>query len=256
MHRKVHVTVVPLVAAVAALAVGGNAAADSQHARAHPAKSLTTINVAAVGDNINDLPIWVAQARGYYARHGLRVNLTVLAGSALGAALESGSVQFLEDSTASFLAGVAQGQSLLAVEPIASGFPVGLIVSSTYAAAHHITPTTPAGIIAKALVGSTGGSSAAATTGQAGLFLNEFGVQLSQLRIATLSSPTADQGALESNQIDWFLTSEPIPLEVQRQGYGLVVGTPSNVSAWRPRQTGITEAVVTSTAYAKAHPGS
>lgn len=256
MHRTVRRAVLPLAssAAVVALASCGSSSHNNHATQAAADHSLTNITVGTVAANINALPIWVAQAKGYYRREGLNVKLSALGGEALSSALQSGSVQFLEDSAASFQAAVAQHAPQIAVAAVGSGFPIGLIISTKFAREHQLTSTTPPAQIAKALIGSTGGSSSAPTTGQAGLFLNEFGVKLSQVKIATLSSPAADVAALKSGRIDWFLTSEPLPQLTESQGSGIVVGTPANVPAWTPAKAGLAEVAVTSHSYASDHP--
>lgn len=214
-----------------------------------------TVNVAASGKNIFDLPIWEGQAGGFYARQGLNVKFTVLSTTTLNPALNSGSMDFLDDNPTTFLEEQATGSSSqIVVEGLSTGVPMGLVISTAFAKAHGITATTPPATVAKELIGSTGGSSAKSTLGEADMFLRQYGVQPSQVKIATLSSVTADQAALESGEIDWFCTAEPVPFQVQAKGKGLVVATPDNVTQWDPDKTGLSEAIVTTTKFANANP--
>lgn len=216
---------------------------------------LQTVTVASSGDNIFDLPIWEGQAGGYYAKQGLNVKFTVLSATTLNTALNSGSMDFLDDNPTTFLEEQATGSSSqIVVEGVSTGVPMGLVISTSFAKAHGITAATPPAVVAKDLIGSTGGSSAKSTLGEADMFLRQYGVQPSQVKIATLTTVTADEAALQSNEIDWFCTAEPVPFEVQGKGSGIVVGTPDNVAEWGPSKTGLSEAIVTTTSYASANP--
>jgi ABC-type nitrate/sulfonate/bicarbonate transport system substrate-binding protein len=217
--------------------------------------SSQTVTVAASGNNIFDLPIWEGQAGGYYAKQGLNVKFSVLSTGTLNSALNSGSVDFLDDNPTTFLEEHATGSSSqVVVEGLSTGVPMGLVISTTFAKAHGITAATPPATVAKDLIGSTGGSSAKSTLGEADMFLRQYGVQPSQVKIATLSTVTADQAALQSNEIDWFCTAEPVPFQMQNGGHGIVVGTPSNVQEWGPSRTGLSEAIVTTANYASGNP--
>jgi len=234
---------------VAGCSSSGSAASNSTGA------SLQTVTVAASGDNIFDLPIWEGQAGGYYAKQGLKVQFTVLSTATLNSALNSGSVNFLDDNPTTFLEEQATGgSSQIVVEGLSTGVPMGLVISTAFAKAHGITATTPPATVAKDLIGSTGGSSAKSTLGEADMFLRQYGVQPSQVKIATLSTVTADQAALQSNEIDWFCTAEPVPFEVQDGGHGIVVASPANVQQWGPSKTGLSEAIVTTTKFASGNP--
>jgi NitT/TauT family transport system substrate-binding protein len=245
---------------MAALLGLGLAACSSSPAPAPGAKgtsSLQTVTVAASASNVDDLAIWEAQKGGYYAKQGLNVKFPILSTATLDSALDSGSVDFLNENPTTLLQGLATGGSAsqIVVEGLATGVPMGLVISTAFAKAHGITATTPPATVAKDLVGSTGGSSAKATLGEAYMFLRQYGVQPSQVKIATLSNTSADQAALQSNEIDWFCTSEPIPFQVQQKGLGIVVGRPDNVAEWQPSKTGLSEALVTTTNFANGNPG-
>jgi ABC-type nitrate/sulfonate/bicarbonate transport system substrate-binding protein len=240
--------------AVAGLAMALASACSASSPSNSAGGGTATVTVAVSSTNMNDLPVWVAQQEGYYAKAGLNVKTAVLTASTTNTALDSGSVQFIDGNPTEFVQALAKGTGQLAVEKETVGIPLGFVISPAFAAKHGITSKTPIQTVAKDLIGSTGGSSAAATTGEAEIFLSEFGVTSSQVKIATLASPAADQAALKSNEIDWFCTSEPIPYEVQAAGSGIVVATPENVPAWSADQTGIGAVIVTAKSYAQANP--
>ncbi|HWC81792.1 MAG TPA: ABC transporter substrate-binding protein [Pseudonocardiaceae bacterium] len=216
------------------------------------ADGLTTVTVG-VGNNIFDTPMRVAQAKGFFRSAGLNVKFVTLTASIGPAALESDSVQFLNDSPTDFLTAVGRKIPEIAVNMDGMGNPIGLIVSARFAKAHGLTAQTPPATVAKALEGSNGGASSANTKGQAGIFMREFGADPGKVNYVMLPSPAADKAALNNNQIDWFVTSEPIPLEVQHAGDGVVVAGPDSVLDWSIPRSGYGQVVVVRQSYADAN---
>ena len=82
------------------------------------------------------------------------------------------------------------------------------------------------------------------------LFLREYGVNINQMKVATLTSPQVYLTAMKTNQIDWFCTSEPTPLQAQAAGAGIVVAGPGNVAAWSPDNIGPGNITITQRSYA------
>ncbi|MQY19680.1 hypothetical protein NRB20_27720 [Nocardia sp. RB20] len=216
------------------------------------ADGLTKISIG-VGGSIFDTQLHVADAKGFFRAAGLKVDFVSLTASIGSAALESDSVQFYNDSPTGFLTAVGRKIPEIGVSMNAVGNPIGLIVSKRFAQAHHLTEQTPPATVAKALIGSTGGASSSTTKGQAGIFLRAYGVSPTSPRWVMLPSPAADKAALNNNQIDWFVTSEPIPLAVQAAGDGVVVATPETVPAWSIPQTGYGQIVVARQSYVQSH---
>ncbi|MEV6483432.1 ABC transporter substrate-binding protein [Streptomyces sp. NPDC051576] len=206
-----------------------------------------------VGGNIFDLPIRLAEANGYFAKQGLKVKFVTLTAATDTSALQSGSVQFLNDSPTDFLSAIGKHLPETAISTDGAGNPLGLIVSTKFAEEHHLTADTPAAEVAKALAGSTGGSSSANTKAEAGLFLKEYGVDPDKVKWISLLSASADKAALKSNEIDWFTTSEPTPLEIQDSGDGVVVADATKVPAWSDAKTGYTILVVARNSFLAQH---
>jgi NitT/TauT family transport system substrate-binding protein len=206
-----------------------------------------------VGGNIFDMPIRVADAEGYFAKQGLKVKYVTLTASTGASALESGSVQFLNDSPTDFLSAIGKNIPETAIAADGGGNPLGLVVSTKFAGEHHLTADTPAGQVATALADSTGGASSANTKGESSIFLKAYGVDPTKLKWVSLPSPAADKAALKSNQIDWFVTSEPTPLEIQDSHDGVVVADPIKVPAWSSAQAGYGQFVVARNSYLSQH---
>ncbi|KPI11563.1 hypothetical protein OK074_2895 [Actinobacteria bacterium OK074] len=206
---------------------------------------LTNVTVGT-GGNIFDLPLRLADANGYFRQQGLKVKFVTLTAATGPSALQSGSVQFLNDSPTGFLSALSKGLPETAIAADGSGNPLGLVVSKKFAQAHDLTADSPAATVAKALAGSTGGASSANTKAEAGIFLKAYGVDPDKVKWVSLPSPAADKAALNSDQIDWFVTSEPIPLQIQDSGDGVVVADPVKVPQWSAKEAGYGQFVVVS----------
>jgi NitT/TauT family transport system substrate-binding protein len=227
-----------LLGAVPLTACGGGSGSGGQ----------TTVTVG-IGGNIFDLPLRLADEQGYFRKQGLSVKYVTLTASTGTSALDSGSVQFLNDSPTDFLSGLSQGLSHTAIAADGLGNPLGLVVSDDFAKQHGLTAKTPPATVAKALAHSTAGASSANTKAEAGIFLKAYGVDPTALKWVSLPSPAADKAALDRNEIDWFVTSEPIPLELQHSGDGVVVADPLSVPEWSASQAGYGEFVVVKKSY-------
>jgi NitT/TauT family transport system substrate-binding protein len=231
--------------AVALTACGGDNAGEVSD-------NTTTVTVGVAG-NIFDMPIRLADANGYFSKENLKVKYVTTTAATGTSALQSGSVQFLNDSPTDFLAAVDRRVPETAIAADGGGNPLGLIVSTKFAKAHDLTASSPADQVAKALSGSTGGASSANTKGEAAVFLKAYGVASSKVKWVSLPSPAADKAALKSNQIDWFVTSQPTPLEIQNTGDGVVVADSTKVSAWSEEQAGYGQVVVARNSYLSQH---
>jgi NitT/TauT family transport system substrate-binding protein len=218
------------------------------------ADGLTQVTVGG-GGSIFDTPLQVADANGYFRKQGLKMKFVTLTASTGPSALQSGSVQFFDSSPTGFVSALAKGLPQIAVSTDGLGNPLGLIVSKKFAQAHHLTAKTPAEQVAKALTGSTGGASSANTKAEAGIFLKKYGLDPDKkVKWVSLPSPAADKAAINSGQIDWFVTSEPIPLQIESEGDGVVVADPVKVPEWAAEQAGYGQVLVTQKSYAAQHP--
>ena len=217
------------------------------------ADGTTTVTVGVAG-NIFDMPIRLADANGYFGQQKLKVKYVTTTAATGTSALESGSIQFLNDSPTDFVSAVGKKVAETAIAADGGGNPLGLIVSTKFAEKHGLTASSPADQVAKALSGSTGGASSANTKGEASVYLKTYGVDSSQVKWVSLPSPAADKAALKSNQIDWFVTSQPAPLEIQDSGDGVVVADSIKVPAWSEAQAGYGQVVVARNSYLHQHP--
>lgn len=210
-----------------------------------------TVSVGVSG-NIFDLSIRVAEENGYFDKQNIKIKYVTLSASTGTSALQSGSVQVLNSSPTSFVAALDKGLPEQSVATNGGGNPLGIVVSTAFAKKHHLTAATPADKVAKALANSTAGASSANTKAEAGIFLNAHGVDPATMKWVSLPSPAADKAALAKGEVDWFITSEPIPLQVQHAGDGIVVADPQKVPQWSYGDAGYGQAVVVKKSFAKA----
>ncbi|NED88710.1 ABC transporter substrate-binding protein [Streptomyces sp. SID11233] len=210
----------------------------------------TTVSVGVSG-NVFDMSIRLADENGYFDKQNIKIKYVTLTASTGTSALQSNSVQFLNSSPTSFLAGLSKGLPELSVATNGGGNPLGIVVSTAFAKKHDLTAETPAAEVAKALADSTAGASSANTKAEAGIFLKAHGVDPTKLKWVSLPSPAADKAALTKGEVDWFITSEPIPLQVEHEGDGIVVADPTKVPEWAYEQAGYGQVVVVKEDYAK-----
>jgi NitT/TauT family transport system substrate-binding protein len=127
------------------------------------------------------------------------------------------------------------------------------VVSNAFAKAHGLNAQTSTADAAKSLVGSKGGASSANTKAEAGIFLKANGVDPAQIKWFSLPSPAADKAALANGEIDWFVTSQPLPLQIQDAGGGTAVADSLHVPEWSAEQAGYSQLVVANTSWLKQH---
>ncbi|WP_406005470.1 ABC transporter substrate-binding protein [Streptomyces sp. NBC_00637] len=211
----------------------------------------TTVSVGVSG-NVFDMSIRLADENGYFDQQKIKIKYVTLTASTGTSALQSNSVQFLNSSPTSYLAGLSKGLPELSVATNGGGNPLGIVVSTAFAKEHGLTAETPAAQVAEALADSTAGASSANTKAEAGIFLEAHGVDPDKLKWVSLPSPAADKAALTKGEVDWFITSEPIPLQVQHEGDGIVVADPAKVPEWAYEQAGYGQVVVVKESYAKS----
>jgi NitT/TauT family transport system substrate-binding protein len=212
----------------------------------------TTVNVGVSG-NVFDLSIRLAEENGYFDKQNIKIKYVTLTAATGTSALQSGSVQFLNSSPTGFLTALSKGLPDISVATNGGGNPLGIVVSDDFAKKHHLTADTPADQVAKALADSTAGASSANTKAEAGIFLKAHDVNPDKLKWVSLPNPAADKAALVKGEVDWFITSEPIPLQVQQAGDGVVVADPTTVPQWSYDQAGYGQVVVAKKSYAKSN---
>lgn len=167
-------------------------------------------------------------------------------------ALSSGSIQVLNDSATAFLQSVTQNEKFVSIAVTTSGVPSALILSNGFVQAKKITKSTPLTTVMRDIVGSKGGTSSPTDTARSHTLIGSYGVQSSQYSLANFSTSASEEAALRTNQIDWLVTSQPTPDQLQADGDGLVVADRQNAKAWMTNIYG--NLAVATQSYASSHP--
>lgn len=203
--------------------------------------------------NVWGVPFQLAVDKGYFKEHGLKVKTVTVSASTGTASLKSGSVQFLPTSPANFATALSKGLPFTSVSAVGLGNPLGLVVSTKFAKANGLTSSSTPQQVASALKDSKPGTSSTNTQAESEMFLKSYGVDGTKLAWVTLPNQSSDQAAIANNQIDWFLTSEPLPEQIEESGSGVVVVGPEKYDEWGSK-SGYGEEVLTQTSYAKKNP--
>lgn len=238
----------PALAALA-LTVGLAGCGDDQSADAGG----TTKVVAGGQPNIWGVPVQLAADKGFFKQQGLDVSTVSVTASTGSSALKSNSIQFLPTSPTNFASAIDQGLPFMSVSSIGLGNPLGIVVTTKFAKANDLSADSSAEEVAKALGHSKPGASSPNTKAEAEMFLKAYGVDGSKLNWVTLPSQAADKAAVANNQIDWFLTSEPLPMQLEESGDGVVVLGPDKYQEWGS-DSGYGEEILAQTSYAKKNP--
>ncbi|WP_285566646.1 ABC transporter substrate-binding protein [Streptomyces sp. RTGN2] len=218
-----------------------------------PASNEAESVTVGVAGNIFDAPLRVADARGFFREQGLKVTFVHVTAASGRPSLESGALEFLNSSPTNFLSAVAKGKKEVAIGADGLGNPLGLVVNKRFAEQHALTSKTSPKKAAQTLRGSVGGYSSANTRAEAEMFLKNRSVDLDEVSWVSLASPTEDRAALTDGRIDWFVTSEPLPLQIQAAGDGVVVANSQTVHEWSGSYAGYGQVVVSRRTYAAQH---
>ena len=218
-------------------------------------RDTNSVTIGFASPNTVDLPEWIAMQNGYFTAKGVTVKFVNLTAPTINAALVSGSVQFGVESNATLVGSVATGVPVEGIDATAYGIPLGLCISNAFMAAHHLTTKTPWSKVAKALIGSTGGSNATSVTGGISVALQSVGVPLSDVHISLFATQQSMYSAFVAGQVSWFAGGEPTPLQAQAAGYGQVLGTEKTVPGWAPKLQGYGQLVVAAKSWLAANPG-
>jgi NitT/TauT family transport system substrate-binding protein len=186
------------------------------------AASLTIIGLAACGNSgsgdksgtlkvsfsevvADELPLWIAQDSGLFAKHNIKVDLTNLSSSDGFPALISGQTQLASIGASEMVSGAASGAKVSYIATLTPVFP------------YQLYAKVPADQLRGKKIGitSTSGSLYIATL-QA---LQQLGLTKSDVQLITLGSVTNVNNALVSGSIDAALSHPPGSAKIESAGY-------------------------------------
>jgi ABC-type nitrate/sulfonate/bicarbonate transport system substrate-binding protein len=206
-----------IVGLVAACSSSGSSATTASGG----AKSLTTLTVDAAFFGPVDVPLYYAEAKGYFAKQGLDVKFVVASSNTQLASVLGGSVQFASSSPINVVNAAANGAKLVNFMAIEVGYSEDVIMSKSAYQAAGLTASSTAKQKIEALAGKKVGV-ISATGENAIIFKYLFhyaGIPLSQLDMVQLGTPQAIQAALKDGNIAGANVGSPYPQESVADGY-------------------------------------
>ncbi|MEV6846133.1 ABC transporter substrate-binding protein [Actinoplanes sp. NPDC051411] len=182
---------------LAGLAACGNGGSD--------AKGGGTLKVSFSEVVADELPLWIAQDSGLFAKHNVQVDLTNLSSSDGFPALISGQTQLASIGASEMVSGAASGAKVSYIATLTPVFP------------YQLYSKVPGDQLRGKKIGitSTSGSLYIATL-QA---LQQLGMTKSDVQLITLGSVTNVNNALVSGSIDAALSHPPGSAKIEASGY-------------------------------------
>lgn len=197
---------------------------------AAPATVATTtapvsVTVGQAVPTVGAAPIYVAIENGYYAEQNITFNLAQLqSGSTATQAIASGSVDFVNAGSFDVATAVAKGVPLQAFVEF-SGVAIETCLSTELAQSNHLTSTSSADDVMKAMNGKTIGITGPNSAPDLVLrYMLQKHANLKpdvDVKIVSLGSIPAELTAMQRGQIDGFLQSPPACEQAQAQGTGV-----------------------------------
>ena len=183
----VAVAAVALAAACSSSSSSGSAAASGSGSGS--GKSLTTLTLDAAFFGPVDVPLYYAEAKGYFAKQGLDVKFVVASSNTQLASVLGGSVQFASSSPINVVNAAANGASLVNFMAVEVGYSEDVVMSKSAYQAAGLTASSTAKQKIEALAGKKLGV-ISATGENAIIFKYLFhyaGIPLSQLDMRSKS---------------------------------------------------------------------
>jgi NitT/TauT family transport system substrate-binding protein len=184
-------------------------------------KKLTTLTLDAAFFGPVDVPLYYAQAKGYFAQEGINVKFVTASSNTQLSSVLGGSVQFASTDPLNTITAAQSGAKFVNFMAIEIGYSEDVIMSKkAYAAAGLSTNSTAKQKIAALADKPLGVIS---TTGEnAVIFKYLFkhaGIPVSKLHMVQLGTPQAIQAALKQGTIAGANVGSPYPAEAVAAGY-------------------------------------
>jgi len=208
-----------LLATGVALTVAGCGTSSSSASGSGGTAAVTTTITVGIPAAITADAVLIAQDKGYFTQHHLKVNVETLNGGAANVpALQGGAIQIAQSNVLSEIQGAAQG---LAVPCFAGAFaltPAGSFLPLVASAKSGITK--PAQLAGKTIaVNATGGVNQLL----ADAWLAQQGVGYKSVHYIGMGFPDMP-AAISSGRVDAAVSVEPFGTEMRQQGANLLSG--------------------------------
>lgn len=245
------VAVASVIALVSACSSSGSGSAGKSSSGAG---KLTTLTVDAAFFGPVDVPLMLAEMKGYYAEQGVTLKFVVASSNTQLASVLGGSVQFASTSSINVVKAAQNGAQFVNFLPIELGFSEDVIMSKkAYAEAGLNANSTIQEKIA-ALAGKKLGVVSAAGE-NATIFkymFNYAGIPTSKLNMVQLGTPTAIQAALKQGTIVGTNVGSPYPQQAVADGYAEYLFR-APLAEIPPMSTAVTQTLATTREYYDSH---
>jgi NitT/TauT family transport system substrate-binding protein len=217
---------------------------------ASAAKSLTTLTLDAAFFGPIDVPLYYAQAKGYFAQQGVDVKFVVASSNTQLASVLGGSVQFASTDPINTINAAKNGAQFVNFMPIEIGYSEDVIMSSKAYAAAGLNANSTTNQKIQALANKPLG--VISTTGENGIIFKYMfksaGIPSSELHMVQLGTPAAIMAALKEGTVDGANLGSPYPAEGVAAGYAdyLFRAPLSQIS---PMGSALTQTLATTAAY-------
>ena len=173
------------------------------------AQGLTHLNVAMSFVNLDGVPAWIAQDRGFFKKYGLDVNILIFqGGSKAVAALAAGDVPLALIAASDIINARSQGLPLVMIGGLINRFPYDFVVAKNI--------TSPAQLRgAKGAISGFGGSSEFAVR----FALSKLGVDPNDVTLLQTGNESSRLAALSTGQIQFTVLTAGLDLEAFDMGY-------------------------------------
>lgn len=107
--------------------------------QANPVAAQTTIRIASSSESLAYIPVYAADALGYFKQMGITLNRTIVAGPSAIAAVASGNLDVVMGATANPVLANKSGADVLIVGSMTRQFGPGIVVSKKWTESHKLT---------------------------------------------------------------------------------------------------------------------
>ncbi|MGH3200820.1 MAG: ABC transporter substrate-binding protein [Streptosporangiaceae bacterium] len=241
------------IASAALALVSACSSASSASAASSGGTKLTTITLDAAFFGPVDVPLFYAEAKGYFAQQGIDVKFITASSNSQLAAVLGGSVQFASTSPINVIHAAQNGAQFVDFMAVEIGYSEDLIMSKQAYAAAGLNANSTTQQKIEALAGQKLGVISA--TGENGIIFKYLfkyaGIPFSKLDMVQLGTPQAILAALKEGTIAGANLGSPYPAEAVADGYAqYLFRAPMQIP---PMGSAITQTLAATESYYTSH---
>jgi NitT/TauT family transport system substrate-binding protein len=252
--KKLAVIAAAAIALVSACSSSASTGTSTGSGGAPAGNALTTLTLDAAFFGPVDVPLYYAEAKGYFAQQGLDVRFVTASSNTQLASVLGGSVQFASTSPLNVIKAAQSGADFVDFMAVEIGYSEDVIISKSGYAAAGLNANSTAKQKIAALAGKKLGV-ISATGENAIIFKYLFkyaGIPLSQLNMVQLGTPQAILAALQQRTIDGANVGSPYPQDATSAGYAQYLFH-APLAGIPPMSSAITQTLAATRSYYTSH---